>query len=268
MKPRNIIKPHYTPIQPTAGKTENVVYKELFPDTRLQDLVYCYWQLKTTQKLTETYNYNVVADGCMDVFFELNNPESCFVMGFSKTNTQFPLDNTFNYIGIRFLPTAFTRLFKIRAIEMSNRFESLHGVVPELSTFISHNVKDIHSHEQIAAILDSFFFNHLVNNSTDADSRFFNAFSLILKHNGLINIERDLNTGVSQRQLRRMFEHYTGANAKTFSKVVRFQNLLKLQSAQDSKDKLFYDAGYYDQAHFIKEFKKLYGSTPAKALDE
>src|SRR5690606_6326371 len=107
----------------------------------------------------------------------------------------------------------------------------------------------------------------LVNIPDRPDSRFFNAYSLILRHNGMLNVETDLDTGVSPRQLRRMFEHYTGANMKTFSKVVRFQNFLRMAKAPgNTVNGLLYDAGYYDQAHFIKEFKELYGTTPGKVL--
>lgn len=261
---------HYTPIQPTVkGKDASVDYNELFPDAKLQDFIYCYWQLKTTQKLTQAYNYNVVADGCIDVFFELNNPQNSFVMGFCKTNTEFPLEGFLNYIGIRFLPTAFTRLFKIKALEISNRFEALDDVVPSLAKFITHSINDKHNVKQVKSMLDGFFLNHLTHLTADIDMRFARAYSLILQSKGFINIETDLDAGISPRQLHRMFEFYTGTNAKTFSKVVRFQNLLGLSRYQDiKKDKLYYDAGYYDQAHFIKEFKMLYGTTPGRALDK
>ena len=64
------------------------------------------------------------------------------------------------------------------------------------------------------------------------------------------------------------FEYYIGDTAKTFSKVVRFQHVLNAKPSSDSlrKSKLFYDAGYYDQAHFIKEFRNFYGVTPSKAF--
>ena len=84
-----------------------------------------------------------------------------------------------------------------------------------------------------------------------------------MKNYGVLNIEKDLNTGISPRQLRRLFKYYIGDSAKTFAKVVRFQNILRAKPSKQSlqQNKLFYE-GYYDQAHFIKEFKNFYGVTP------
>ena len=84
----------------------------------------------------------------------------------------------------------------------------------------------------------------------------------------MLNVETDLNTGISPRQLRRLFEFYIGDSAKTFSQVVRFQNILRAKPSSQSlrQNKLFFDVGYYDQAHFVKEFKNFYGVTPSKAF--
>ncbi|MEM6844922.1 MAG: helix-turn-helix domain-containing protein [Bacteroidota bacterium] len=81
-------------------------------------------------------------------------------------------------------------------------------------------------------------------------------------------MQTDLETGLSPRQLRRYFEFYVGDTAKTFSQVVRFQRIFNGSSSiQDLKQhKIYFDLGYYDQAHFIKEFKNFYGATPSKAL--
>ena len=97
----------------------------------------------------------------------------------------------------------------------------------------------------------------------DNDTRLYDAIAIILKNYGVLNIEKDLNTGISPRQLRRLFKYYIGDSAKTFAKVVRFQNILRAKPSKQSlqQNKLFYE-GYYDQAHFIKEFKNFYGVTP------
>jgi AraC-like DNA-binding protein len=209
-----------------------------------------------------------VADGCIDIFFELNNPKDNFVMGFCKKFTEFPLDNSFHYIGVRFLPTIFPQLFRINASELSNRFEQLCNIVPKVSTFISDNFHNHLTTEQIRTTFDNYFINLVENSTFDNDSRLYNAIEKILQEFGVVNIEQDLDTGISQRQLRRLFEFYIGDTAKTFAKVVRFQNILRAKPSSQSlrKNKLFFDTGYYDQAHFIKEFKNFYGVTPSKAF--
>jgi AraC-like DNA-binding protein len=264
------IRQLYKPIQPTVKQSaDNVTYSEFLPDIRLQDFIYCYWQLKTPTPLSEPFIYRVVADGCIDIFFELNNPKDNFVMGFCKKFTEFPLDNSFHYIGVRFLPTMFPQLFRINASELSNRFEQLGNVVPKVSTFIADNFHNQLTPEQIQKTFDSYFINLIENTTFDNDSRLYNAIEKILQEFGVVNIEQDLDTGISQRQLRRLFEFYIGDTAKTFAKVVRFQNILRAKPSSQSlrQNKLFFDVvGYYDQAHFIKEFKNFYGVTPSKAI--
>lgn len=269
MKISTDIRQLYKPVQPTVKQSaNNVTYLEFLPDSRLQGVIYCYWQLKTATPLSDPFIYRVVADGCIDIFFEINNPKDNFVMGFCKKFTEFPLENSFNFIGVRFLPTMFPQLFRINASELSNRFEVLNNVVPYVSTFIADHFHHELTQEQIQTTFDQYFIHLIENTSFDNDSRLYNAIGKILQSFGVVNIEQDLDTGISQRQLRRLFEFYIGDSAKTFAKVVRFQNILRAKPSSQSlrQNKLFFDGGYYDQAHFIKEFKNFYGVTPSKAF--
>jgi len=263
------IKQLYIPTQPTVKQTStHVSYRELAPSLQLQDNIYCYWQLKTHQSLTEQFNYKVVADGCIDIFFELNNPDENFVMGFCKKYTEFPLGNSFNYIGVRFFPTMFPQLFKVDASELSNRFEELKFVIPPTAKFISNSFKPELTIHDVKNIFDAYFLNLKTNIIFDEDTRVYEAIEIILKNYGMVQLEKDLNTGISQRQLRRLFKYYIGDTPKTFCKVVRFQNILRAKPSTQSlkQNKLFFNQGYYDQAHFIKEFKNFYGVTPSKAF--
>ncbi len=263
------IRKFYKPVQPTVDwSSVKVSYTEFLPDIRLQEMIYCYWQLKTSEVLTEQFNYRVVADGCIDIFFELTNPADSYVMGFCKKFTEFPLENQFNYVGIRFFPTMFPQLFKINAKELSNRFEHLDKVVPSTSNFIRNNLDSSQSPEEIGSLLDIYFSEVVKNRHFDNDVRLYGALQLILMKQGVLDVESDLQTGISSRQLRRLFDFYIGDTPKTFSQVVRFQNILRAKPSSQSlrQNKLFFDAGYYDQAHFIKEFKNFYGVTPGKAF--
>lgn len=260
----------YQPVQPTIRQsaTDEVTYLEWLPDPRLQAFIYCYWELKTLQPLQADFSYRVVADGCIDILLELDRPTENFVTGLSTSYTEFSLGNTFHYIGIRFLPTAFTQLFQIDASLLTNKFENLANVLPPLSRYLGQQLDKTQGNELIKESLDHYFLQWIAKQAPEVDSRVLNALAIILKEKGMVDIG-GLNTGLSPRQLRRRFHYYLGESAKTFSKVVRFQQLLQAKPSKESlkHDKIFYDVGYYDQAHFIKEFKHFYGLTPSKALE-
>ena len=259
----------YKPIQPTVKPSgENVTYAEFLPDIKLQDYIYCYWQLKTSKPLAAPFNYSVVADGCIDIFFDLNNPADSYVMGFCKKFTEFPLDSEFNYIGVRFLPTMFPQLFKVYAKALRNKSEPLYKIAPTTANFIKDHFNETTNTNEIKSIFDIYFLQLVANTSFNNDNRLYEAIQIVLEKFGVIDIKNDLKTGISSRQLRRLFEYYIGDTAKSFSKVVRFQNILNAKPSSQSlrQNKLFFDVGYYDQAHFIKEFKNFYGVTPSKAF--
>lgn len=264
------IRKLYSPSQPAAKKLgEMVSYTEFLPHQNIQGIIYCYWQLKTNQPLSEVFNYQVVADGCIDIFFELDNPAESYVMGFCRQYTEFSLGHSFNYIGIRFFPSFFPQIFNLSSESLRDRFEYLDTVVPETSHFIRNNISPEQNQHEIVQKLNQYFLKLTANQTFAFDNRFYRAFGLILDKAGDLNIEKDLDTGISSRQLRRLFQFYIGDTPKTFSKIVRFQNILNSGSAHQSlkNNKAFIDCGYYDQAHFIKDFKNLSGTTPSKLFD-
>ncbi len=257
----------YSPIQPRVTlATINPIYQEWLPALPLQSMIYCYWQLQTIQPLQADYQYSVVADGCIDIFIALDNPEESFVMGFCKHYTEFSVGKTFNYIGIRFLPSMFPQYFKIDAAELAQSVTELALVLPPLSAFISQYIDARQSFCHIRQVLDAYFLQYYLN-GFDEDKRLSQAIYIILKQAGNIRVEQQLETGISPRQLRRLFNFYIGDSAKAFSQVVRFQKILCTQSVSKTQfQQVGYNVGYYDQAHFIKEFKLFYGTTPHQAF--
>lgn len=259
----------FQPLQPaTRGAEGQVLYREQLPAPGLQTWIHCYWELKTIAPLTSAFNYRVVADGCIDIFFETAAPEQPYIMGFSSSYTEFPLPTVFHYIGVRFLPGAFPLLYGIKAATLTNRFETLESVVPALSRSIAILNPATTGLEQASSLFDTLFLRALNDPARQPDSRFYEAVDLILRTQGTVPLNNDLGIGISPRQLRRLFDEYIGDSPKTFSKIVRFQHILQAKPSTENlrKNKLFFTAGYYDQAHFIKEFKTLFGNTPAAAF--
>lgn len=258
----------YRPVQPTVGHLkEHVAYREIAPAPRLQPFIFCYWELVSKTKPESPFQYQVVADGCTDIFFEVANPLQGYVMGFCDSHTSFSLQQNFHYIGIRFYPGVFSQLYRVNASELSNRSENLDAI-SSLTAQVLSQVEPPVELEAIKHVLDNHFDVLFSKTTFKVDPRFYNALDIILQHKGNIRIEADLDTGLSPRQLRRLFGNYIGGSAKAFSKVVRFQQLLQsfTSGANMQQGKVFLDH-YYDQAHFIKEFKQLYGTTPGQAFD-
>jgi transcriptional regulator GlxA family with amidase domain len=137
-----------------------------------------------------------------------------------------------------------------------------------MAAFIRERIAPSATLSDIKTVLDNYFLLMLKAVRFNDDPRLYEALSRILETCGVLDVEKDLDTGISARQLRRLFQFYVGDSPKTFSKVVRFQHILRAKPSSQSlrQNKLFFDAGYYDQAHFIKEFRNFYGVTPSKAF--
>lgn len=77
-----------------------------------------------------------------------------------------------------------------------------------------------------------------------------------------------VRSGLKERALQRLFSRYVGASARWVIKRYRIYGVLERLSAGKFKDwaGLAQELGYFDQAHFINDFRRLVGCTPAAYL--
>ena len=71
---------------------------------------------------------------------------------------------------------------------------------------------------------------------------------------------------MSLRTLERQFTEKVGVPPKLFARFKRFHNALSLINSQipQSWSNIVYNCGYFDQAHFIKEFKTFTNNSPSE----
>lgn len=71
-------------------------------------------------------------------------------------------------------------------------------------------------------------------------------------------------TGYSHKHLVALFEKYVGVSPKSFLRILRFQKAVREMENTGKADltRLALDCGYYDQSHFISDFKTFSGYTP------
>ena len=67
---------------------------------------------------------------------------------------------------------------------------------------------------------------------------------------------------LSRRQFERRFVERIGVSPKSLAQIVKFQHVLQSMKNVERLTHLAYDAEYYDQSHFIKDFRKRSGATP------
>jgi transcriptional regulator GlxA family with amidase domain len=93
------------------------------------------------------------------------------------------------------------------------------------------------------------------------------ALSLIVTSRGTLPIESIARKiGVTRRHLERRFRNEVGLRAKHLARIVRVHTALRFIDDRSpmSGAEIAAVCGYSDQAHLIREFKALTGTTPAR----
>jgi AraC-like DNA-binding protein len=75
-------------------------------------------------------------------------------------------------------------------------------------------------------------------------------------------------TGLSQRQFIQLFREEVGLTPKLFCRIRRFQEVIRLVGSERRGEwaELALRCGYFDQAHFVHDFKVFSGTTPMNYL--
>lgn len=110
-------------------------------------------------------------------------------------------------------------------------------------------------------IIDLFFFGRMRQKAGDELINL--AVEMIKKDAGntkITSLAKRLHISLSQ--LEKRFRKTVGSSPKKFASIVRFRNIIDLASDRKNMTEIGLDAGYFDQAHFIKDFKSFTGITP------
>lgn len=141
--------------------------------------------------------------------------------------------------------------------EFSN-FKSLNKVEDELSGATTNAQRISIVNQFLLSRLSGCYHDPLVEKATQ----------IIRAHQGFIKI-RDLaaNLFISLDAFEKRFRKSVGASPKQFCHIVRMNEIIG-NINQQSLAQTAFDAGYYDQAHFSKDFKTFTGQTPTEYLKQ
>ncbi len=115
--------------------------------------------------------------------------------------------------------------------------------------------------KQRVKVVEKFLLSQLKDIETD--KLIVEAVKLIYQSKGTIRI-KELNEKlyISQSPFEKRFRKVVGTTAKKFTSIVRFNSVLDTMTKTKSLTEICYENNFFDQAHFIKDFKQFTGDTP------
>jgi AraC-like DNA-binding protein len=179
-------------------------------------------------------------------------------------NVNLKLNGKVDVLGICFYPDGFYPFLKIPVSEFKNQLLGADEVGFKLAININQRLKETHDVALRINILESELIL-LLNNNIYIPDNFRQLFkSLKSSDSSILLTEFCKQCNISIRKLERMFNKYVGISANTYSTLNRFHSSVNqiLYNPNSKLSDLAYDNGYFDQMHFIKDFKRFAGNTP------
>lgn len=177
-----------------------------------------------------------------------------------------------NMIGIRLKPGSEYCFSGIHAKKLVNNAVSLPAFasaeIRELDTVLGSTTR---SNEAKVPVIDELLLLLLKLSHSEPNSLTGRAAELILSKKGNISIEEMLaEINISGKQAERYFSKHIGLSPKRFIRVHRFYNAFVQVRSLKKADwmDVLHNCGYYDQSHFIKDFRFFSGESPTRQLLE
>lgn len=249
-------------------------FKRISGPKELSRYVDCFWTVEDEDPTPAIQQ--IVPDGFPEMIFHFGDPylikltskwskQSPSLLG-GQITAHFFLKNTgvSNVLGIKFRPAAISALFGIDMYPLTDRvvpLRTLHN--PELK-IVEDLVKRGDNHnERIKAVSE-----YLLKKIQPIQEPWINdPIEKILSSNGIMSVNEICQcTGCSERQLERLFRKYIGLSPKLYSRIVRFANIFQhvYATSKVNGSELGIASGYYDQSHFIRNFKAFTGEDPSR----
>lgn len=248
----------------------------------LKAFVMCYWTLDFPREATPQIN-TIVPDGTMKLIFHYGDlywhhpvdgdrflQPRCFLIGqLTRPYVVEPEGDTGTFV-VRFHPNGFLPFSTIPIKEMENKAVSLNTLYGEEGDKLEEQIMEVASTAQRIEIIEKFLLKRLADTKT-IDEIITSTVDTILETKGQISVtELSQKNHIHRRQLVRKFSKIIGLSPKQLSKTIRIQATLKTLLNRDKPKltDLAYENEYYDQSHFIKDFKEFTGLSPKEFYGE
>ena len=247
-------------------------YCTIAPPRSLSAYVRFFWTLESD----EPYCHRSMADGCAEMVFHYKgsfdnitneSPEKSFTSGLhgpSQIFRRYRTEASFAIFGVYFYPFALPHFFSMPASELSNEAPDLKTLLGHAGAELEEKIMLAHSNAERVAIISSFLQTRLFANEDRRQAAISSVISEMIHSRVAVPVEELAKRSfLSMRQFERNFKIFSGFSPKLYSRIIRFQSATTHYGiANKTLTDIAYDCGYYDQSHFIHEFKQFSGYHP------
>jgi AraC-like DNA-binding protein len=251
-----------------------VTYTEIPPSARLRRYIECYW----SQSREGAGDYVVLPDGCVDILFSRSagEPTGLATVGLMTTPMQAQGAPAQSFFGVRFRP-GMASAFIPGAELLTDEIKPLDDLVGSAARRMFERLAESHSLEEMGGLMDQLLrpldppdigervLWQLESAEVSAGSSTGSSLDEVISQSGL-----------SVRHFRRLCLERAGVSPKYLSRILRFRKAVqKMGTLRNPAQNNFAQprwadfavaCGYYDQAHFIREFQEFAGCTPGRFL--
>lgn len=253
-------------------------YNEIRPGKRLEQYVKCYYIYESDE--SAAFEDTVFPSGCIEVIFNLGTGkwQTAMENGFVTTPAielwgqiirPLPIKSIGRNImlGVRFFPHAAASFLNDKVDLFNNRVVDYRDVTGNETSILYSKLLEMTAWNKRIELVEDFLLHRLSLSERGSGKMAVvrDIMNEIQHYDFFDNIENVADRyGITARYLQKLFLQYSGLTPKLYSKINRFQNSLRLVAKKDtSLTSIAYDCGYFDQSHFIKEFKSFTGLTPS-----
>ena len=254
------------------------VYREILPPAELSDVVACCWiQRGNFAPATPPTLARVLPDGCMDILVTLGDfvrpldrtdlpTHRAFVVGTMTRQQLFALEGRVDMVAIRFKPGGARPFLRAPASDLVDLAAPLEAFWGPAGADLPDRLYETEGDEARARLL----FEELIARRAQADPTdrvVQGASELIDGSFGSVTID-ELRKAlyVSERTLERRFRREVGVSPKQATRIARLQAATRKLTEDPAAplSRVAHECGYYDQAHFNREFRMLAGVSPGE----
>lgn len=227
------------------------------PSDDLAELVERHWIV--AWDLDEPFTQEVVTHPCVNLVFEA---DVALIHGVITGRDARTLDGRGKAVGVKFRPGGFHPFLPVPAWRLTDSamtLEEAFGVNPHAEVLAAREDR-----AQIAVVED--FLRGLPRAEDPLVADVVEIFRLILRDPSLVRVDQlAARVGRSPRALQRLFREYVGVTPKWVLQRLRLHEAAE-RMADGAGDwaSLALDLGYFDQAHFINDFRRVVGRSPGE----